>query len=198
MHPELAEWIQIAADYLISLPTVALFGLAWHRRILLGEPAASWLRCHAWTARHAPFFVWSLALSSLTLVASIPLLSHPRDPWLILLWTLVLLGAAYIMSKLSLALPATAVGAASDARSIWSLSQGTGVSLVVILGLTALAVGALLFPIEFLLAAAIATFPAWEYVWLALLEAQAFLVTAIEISALSLSFKRLTPGLARR
>jgi len=189
-------WLAYGLVLIAGVLPFAFFAFAWHRRILLNHPASSAIRSHAWTSRHAPFLAWSL-LIALVYPALVGLSFLAPDRLTI---TLLLVGSsiplAYVAARLSVALPSTAVGGPVGPRAAWLVSRGAGIALLLVVVLAGFSAWVVLLPLTFVLKT-IGSLGNPAAAWLPLLsEARDFGIAAMEIAALSLSYRRLTEARA--
>ena len=112
----------------ISGAAAAAFALAWHRTILLDEEVDSPVRRHAWSRRDLPFFGRSLVLGLLPSIAVSSIVAGRAALPIRIAGGVLFVGTFYVQARLSVVLPSTATGGATDVRSGWALSRGAGVA----------------------------------------------------------------------
>lgn len=183
--------VQRVVFWLIGAPFSAVMIAAYHRIVLLGPDALNNPWCLYWTPRETGFLGWMLLLQVMAAVLgfalSVVALMAPetvfgfRVPWLEALFVGGI--TAYVISRFSMVLPATALGKRVILSNSWYLTAGNGVRLVVALAL----------PLAICLAASYAIFKliAMLTPFLAIVLIWPFLLFsfAVEIAALSLSYR---------
>jgi len=175
---------------LIQLALYSIFAITCHRLVLIGSNAVSDYGILSWSRRETRFFLWSIGLSvlyalgmmlpmMLFLIAGSLIIDSDPNNWVKYSSYLFLIPATYIFSRLSLIFPATAIDEHSHPGWAWELSRNNGWRLTFIVGILPLVLAHL----ESLLLRENATLP--EVI---LLTVFGFILLAVEIAALSLSY----------
>ena len=122
----------LAAQLLVSVA----FAVTTHRIILLGLDLPAWTTL-TWSTRETRFLCWALISGTLLAVSVVPLSlrGHIESPliWALLAPTQVI--AFTLGARLSLMLPAIAVGESTRLGAVWDLSRGLGLQVVCALAL---------------------------------------------------------------
>lgn len=172
------------SGFVLVIPSVAvftLFAITCHRIVLLDAHAVPRYGLMKWSPRETRFLGWMLAVycvagillftfSSLSMLAS-------KSPAIMLL---AMLPAAYVFSRLSVLLPATALDERHDMQWAWTLTEGNGMRMMLLVAFVP--------ALTALLQAVIAS----SHPLLELLNTfLTYAVTTVEIALLSVSFRRL-------
>ena len=125
---ELSGTVVMSAQSLVDVAPWTLFGVAWHRLVLLGEPPSVSLE---WTRAHSRFALFLLAWR---LPWLLPLQPDPESTFASIglylpAFLLLAVALAYIQARLSLFLPAAAIERPLSLREAWSRSAGYGGAL---------------------------------------------------------------------
>jgi membrane-anchored glycerophosphoryl diester phosphodiesterase (GDPDase) len=172
----------------------AIFAVTSHRLVLL-DPATVASRIYPrWERRETRFILWMvatwaifgaiyMAAVSLTMTASNLWTNRPDENWM--KWSLVVgkIPALYIFARLCLVFPATAVDRKVNLKWAWKLTKGNGWRLVLVVGVLPWIITLL---INLLYGGDASTI---ETVALTFVGCALF---AVEIAALSLSYRELT------
>lgn len=171
-----------------------LFATTCHRIVLLGEASVPKYGLLSWTRRETRFFGWGIVSGFYFLLFMVPIMlasfaisfedEDTAKFWIFTLSTVGWVPATYVVARLAVLFPATAIGErrntgwafATTAKSGWRLVAAT------MLVTAPFALGAYLLPVEDSLSATV----------IAQIVGYAF--AAIGIVALSLSFRFLTSG----
>ncbi|MFD2204684.1 hypothetical protein [Kiloniella antarctica] len=122
--------------YLLTYVPHTLFAVAWHRRTLLQTEEISTPSVPAWQSRHWLFlfrtFLLLIIFYGILIFGSIPVgflsaILPLVAPFLILA---LLLGAGYVVARLSFVLPATAVEESYSLDNSWQQTKNQGVRLI--------------------------------------------------------------------
>ncbi len=120
------ETLVSSAKLLLGVLPWALFGVAWHRLILSAEEASV---VTTWSRSHTHFALYILAWRAPFLVVAIP---EAGSRFLVLFFLAFFAAAivlSYLQARLSLFLPATAIGRPIALREAWAHSRGYGGAL---------------------------------------------------------------------
>lgn len=176
---------------LASYAAALTLAVACHRMYILGEESMAGSPFIWWTSRETRFLGWGIALGFIAVVVSVPAVlivsvfvspeaMTPTNPAVFLL----LLPAVYVVSRLSLVLPATATDGRPSLGWAWDLSKGNGVQLLLVVGI-----------VPFVLQIAFGSLPIVDSVVYDIFLALVWIyVIAFEVAALSLSYKALSGG----
>ena len=122
--------------YLLTYVPHTLFAVAWHRRTLLQTEEISTSSVPAWQSRHWLFlfrtFLLLIIFYGILIFGSIPVgflsaILPLVAPFLILG---LLLGAGYVVARLSFVLPATAVEESYSLDNSWQQTKNQGIRLI--------------------------------------------------------------------
>ena len=120
---ELSGYLLSSLRMLLDVLPWTLFGVAWHRLILLGEPPVMSVE---WSRRHTRFALYLLAWR----LPWLPPLRPEPDAAFVGLYLPVFLvlaiALAYVQARLSLFLPAAAIERSLSPSEAWSRSEGYG------------------------------------------------------------------------
>ncbi len=137
---------------LVGLIPYTLFGVAWHRIVLLGPVGAPRSFAPTWQERHWRFLVYAMAIS-LIAVALVELMSVVMDvlrgnaadsevdqifPSVALVLFITSYFALYVVLRLSFVLPAVSVDESYRLADSWRQTRGQGLRLFLAMLLTAL------------------------------------------------------------
>ena len=183
---------------LVQLALYALFAVNCHRLVLIGENAVPEYGLLGWSLRETRFFGWSIGLYVLYILAMVlPLLlvviinmfftTPGANNWLEYAQYLALIPATYMMARLSLIFPATAVDERHDIAWALKLSEGNGWKLTIVVGLLPWILTYLKSLLIRMDANALEVFAT---------SMAGFILLAIEIAALSLSYNELSGNTA--
>jgi hypothetical protein len=192
--PALANWFL----YALYVALFALFAITCHRLVLLDPPsvAPSWVP--RWSRRETRFFLWLLALgliSTSVILASATVLStlilnlrdlptgEPRDTWFVWILTAANVPALYLFARLCLVFPATAVDRKVNLQWAWALSANNGWRLFLIVAVLPWIIAQCVKLLYRSDAGAIET---------VVLTFLGYALMAVEVAALSLSYRELT------
>ncbi len=128
--------------FLLSLLIFVPYASCCHRLVIMKDQPDQAVE-FVWTARETRFLGWTLAIYFLAASAHLAggvlwqaLSSVVRNVGLIsgifLVFTLVILPGFYLLARLSLVFPGTAVGERPDIKSVWTLSNGNVFQLIMI------------------------------------------------------------------
>jgi hypothetical protein len=187
--PQAAMWLVWVLYYLLF----TLFAVKCHRLVLLDADAVAQRWRPGWSWRETRFFLWSAAIWGLGLAASWLLLLVAVNVWTwvagissdalrltVHLWKIPVL---YVFGRLCMLLPAAALDRRASLKWSWNLTRGNGWRLLVV-------VGGLPFVLS-VLVGLIYRNDATTAEWL-LLTLLAVALFAVEIAAISLSYRELT------
>ena len=186
-HP---RWFLIATIELLRAVLATWFAVTCHRIILLDHGATPRYGIHSWSGREMRFFGWTL-VGGLCLLASVMIaailtsvVSGGIDIFndYPILWLPLAIPGAYVSTRLSVLLPATAIDKRFDIGWAWEITSGNGGRLLVVVALLPLLFNSLIADVDDLGLAPLAFLV--RFIGCALL--------AFEIAALSVSFRFLT------
>jgi hypothetical protein len=191
--PNFVKWLL----YVLYGLLFTLFAVTCHRLVLLGPESVATRLAPRWSWRESKFLAWmvvawvfSMAVWFLLLNAiSIPLFnafkpaSDESQPWFEWLVHASKIPAFYVFARLCLVFPATAIDNKPGLKWTWNLTRGNGWRLVVVVGVLPWMISHL----AGLLYRENAT--VFETIILSVLGIALF---AVEIAALSLSYRELT------
>lgn len=131
-------------QFAVWLLLYALFAMSCHRVILLGEESLPSRYGIYWTMRETRFLGWVVLVGTVYMLLVFPFqvatLYLPRSWWdWQLMWYLPTLLATYIDGRISLVLPATAVGERSSIVESWRLTRSRGLHIAAALFIAAVA-----------------------------------------------------------
>jgi len=179
----------------LQLLIYAYFAVTCHRIVLLGGESVPRLGIRKWTSRETRFFGWlvgiylMVGIASLTLIMLPSILSPVMEAngfsMVQVLFIAAVIPGLYLLARLSMIFPATAVDERPNIKWAWEISQGNGWRLVVIVGIFPVITGWILKVMERADSTLI------EDLVLFLIS---FIVIIIEIAAVSLSYRELTAG----
>ena len=184
-------------SFFIYLAPYVLFAITCHRLVLIGNSGVGEYGNLRWSRREWHFLGWILVISIVSalcsMVINLPVLSHTlsevesgasAEPsqWPGFLATLAYLPVLYVFSRLSVVYPATALDRQVDMKWAWALTAYNGWRLTLIIGL-----------LPWLLYYFVSLFYREDptLVEMVLLKLVGFIVLAVEIVALSFSYKYL-------
>ena len=178
-----------SVDVIIQTAFYILFAITCHRLALIGNQSVPEYGMLSWTKRESNFLIWlfvvSIAGGITYQVISLPLLniSEASENNLGESYYLAYIPTLYILSRLSLLYPATAVDRQVDLRWAWRLSKNNGWRLTIVVGFLPMF---FVYLTDFLLREN----ATWiEYM---IFQILGFIILAVEIVALSFSYKHLT------
>ncbi len=176
----------------ISSVAYVLFAVTCHRVVLLGDQPVPRYGIIKWSMRETRFLFWLLgvygvgftifALAAFSTTMYVAISEYYWLPVLPLLFLLILIPGFYVLVRLSLIFPATAVDQRPDIKWAWDRSFNNGWRLVVIVGLL---------PSVTSIAQELLERENSSIIEDALWPLMYILVLIVEISALSLSYKEL-------
>jgi len=191
--PNFVKWLL----YVLYGLLFALFAVTCHRLLLLGSESVATPLAPRWSWRESRFFAWMVLVSFICMAAwflflnaiSIPLFNVFKpspghsQPWIEWLIEATKIPVFYIFARLCLVFPATAIDNKPDLKWTWDLTRGNGWRLVVVVGVLPWVISGLvsLFYRE--------NATVFETIILSVLGIALF---AVEIAALSLSYRELT------
>ncbi len=129
---------------MVWLVLYVLFGMSCHRIILLGEESLPSRYGIYWTMRETRFLGWVILVGAIHMLLIFPFqfatlyLPSESVPWYVT-WYVPILVATYFDGRISLVLPATAVGEQSSIVESWRLTRGKGLHIMAALFLVAIA-----------------------------------------------------------
>lgn len=186
---------------IISMAIYVLFAITCHRLVLIGDQSVPKYGLLKWTQRETQFFGWCLVLmlafivpwliffmfffNSFLLAPAMGLVES--DSGRIMIVSLSFLPSLYIVSRLGVLYPATAVERPADMKWAWNLSKNNGWRLTFVIGL-------LPWVSYFLVGFLLRENATWVEEFIVLLIS--FIFLAVEIVALSFSYKHLTKPIA--
>lgn len=202
--------IPVLCITLLAIIPFTMFTVACHRLILLEEQTGPWAPFARWSIRETRFLCWVICIYLLAFLAAgiispiMFLLSlllgwfgglvggivgYGEQGWALmgyLLLPLIAMIYTYVVGRMSLILPATAVDLRHSLGSIWALSERNDLRLMVLVGLlptVSLATGAFVEDVLF----------AGDRSWLllALFSLLEYMIAPVEIAILSLAFREL-------
>jgi len=146
MRSFLQDFLQDVLPWLLSIVPLTLIAVSCHRLVILGVDSLPNAWGLYWSKREGSFlgtiiviyFVSFLPLLPLVLlIQAVPLFTSTLDEWLLrgILFPLTL----YVIARLSLDLPATAIGQGLTVWDRWRLSRSNGWRLALVLSPAALA-----------------------------------------------------------
>jgi hypothetical protein len=170
-----------------------LFAVTCHRLVLLDAEAVSKRLRPEWSRREMLFLlwlagVWFIAAAAfmfvMTIAANVSLWTlGPDQDWLDWLTYLAKIPAAYLFARLCMVFPATALDRRADWRWAWQLTRNNGWRLFVVVAILPWAISQLLALLYRAEATVIETI---------LLSVTGIALFAVEIAAISLSYRELT------
>lgn len=179
------------AILLIRLCALVVFTVTCHRAILLENDAESRYGFVWWSARETRFLGWSLLSSLVWMATFIPVvvilqvlsLAPPADAtsWRYVYHAATMLPSLYLLSRLSVLLPATALNQRHDLKWAWCLTENNGWRLTALMAV----IPSLITLLDILLAG---TYPLFALFGTFL----SLSLTTIGVALLSVSFKRLS------
>lgn len=124
----LISWLLEALPY-------TLFAVAWHRLVMLGPSVAPPRLAFAWAPRHWRFLGYALLIATggVVMMGTVLTLANPASgtPGLgPLLALFLMISFCYVMIRLSLVLPATALDEDYQLRHSWMHTRGQGLRLL--------------------------------------------------------------------
>lgn len=122
---------------LISLLIFVLYTVTCHRIILLDDDAVPTYGPMTWSSRETRFLGWLLAFAITFFAYAIPVMMIIGPPEMDAMalaagFGIIILPAAYLVSRLSLLLPATALDQRHDLAWAWRISQNNGWRLTLV------------------------------------------------------------------
>ncbi len=186
-------WWKLASMVLTGIIGV-VYATSCHRILLAGDRSLPNQYGIYWTSRETRFAGWSIAIGLLAfplVLLLVPLLMitlvsdlQERVSWLVSLF--VYAPAAYVISRASLVLPATAIDQRPSLEDSWSLSKDNGWRLTVVLAVPGLLISALLYLVETAIGVPEGRISATLFaVWICLLG-------VVEVTVLSAAFRFLS------
>jgi hypothetical protein len=173
-----------------------LFAVTCHRLVLLGSESVTTPFFPRWSWRESRFFAWLVAIClihmlawyvilfpPLTVAVNVSAAARESGTWAEWASSIARIPALYVFARLSLVFPATAIDKRPDLRWTWDLTRNNGWRLVVVVGVLPWVISGLVG----LLYRENAT--VFETIILSVLGIALF---AVEIAALSLSYRELT------
>jgi len=189
--PQLALWGMVVLHGLVFV----LFAVTCHRLVLLDPLAVAQTPMPRWTRRETRFLLKALAMWALCLgvgfafmalfvFAAVPLLEELGPKWFAsILMPIFLLPMFYLVARLSLVLPATALDRKVGLGWAWNLSEGNSWRLFLVVGILPWVISAPSYLIDY-------TDPNVPVTVVVTILGAALLV--VEIAALSLAYRELT------
>ena len=118
---------------LLSIGLLTMIAVSCHRLVILGVASLPNAWGLFWSGRETRFLGWIIAVTVLVVpyLLSVPLITRTLDAWLLL--AVVFPFALYVSARLSLVLPATAIGQRPTLKRFWRLSRSNGWRLVLVL-----------------------------------------------------------------
>ena len=131
-------------QFVVWLLLYVLFGMSCHRVILLGDEPLPRKFGLYWTYRETRFLGWVIVIGIIYMLLTIPFqiaaLYVPRLGWdWKISWYVPMLLATYVDGRVSMVLPATAVGERSSIVASWRLTRGKGLHIAAALFIVAIA-----------------------------------------------------------
>jgi len=124
---------------LLSIVPLTMIAVSCHRLVILGADSLPNAWGLFWSWRETRFLGWIIGIwiIAVTVVVvpyllSVPLITRPLDEWLLFFGILFPL-ALYVFARLSLVLPATAIGQRPTFKGSWRLTRSNGWRLVLVL-----------------------------------------------------------------
>jgi len=171
------------------------FAVICHRLVILGNESVPSFGIRKWTMRETRFLGWIISfwlvlmlfIESRSVVARLlfPLFGISDVTAFYIPIIITVVPAMYFLSRLSMILPAAAIGKKPGIKWAWNISEGNGWGLLMIVGV----MPSILIIMQIYLEKADTTVV--EDIVNSML---AFVVSIIEISAISLSYKELSKG----
>jgi len=112
-----------SAQSLLDVLPWTIFGVAWHRLILSGEPASVSVR---WSRNHTRFALFLLAWRVPYLLVAMPEQRSDSVGLFFLIFFMATIALSYVEARFSLFLPAAAIAQPISPRDAWSKSRGYG------------------------------------------------------------------------
>lgn len=193
-HAQVLRWLLLSVGYAVL---TVWFAVTCHRLVLLDPASTAARMLPPWSRRETRFFVWTLAtgaifigiLMSVSLALGMAVTAatgatvHSGGLYGTLIPMLAMIPAYYVLSRLSIVFPATAVDRNVDLGWSWRLTRGNGWRLFVVVGVLPLITSGSIDLLSRRDAGAAET---------VILTFLGTAVLAIEIAALSLSYRELT------
>jgi membrane-anchored glycerophosphoryl diester phosphodiesterase (GDPDase) len=190
---ELGSWLLVVVWGLLF----TLLAVACHRLVLLGSEPAKVSFAPRWSWRESKFFAWWVAVYLVHLAAwyvfftllSTVLLNvwRPSDgvfpTWTEWMSEAAKILALYVSARLSLVFPATAIDKRPDLKWSWNLTRNNGWRMVVVVGVLPWVIGMIVGVLYRENATVLETI---------VLSTLGIALFAVEIAALSLSYRELT------
>ena len=190
--PNFVKWLL----YVLYGFLFTLFAVTCHRLVLLGSESVTTRLAPRWSWRESRFFAWLVAVSLIhvlawyvllfpipTVVVNVSAAARASSSWTEWMSSIARIPALYVFARLSLVFPATAIDKRPDLKWTWDLTRNNGWRLVVVVGVLPWVISGLVS----LLYRENAT--VFETIILSVLGIALF---AVEIAALSLSYRELT------
>lgn len=162
------------------------FCVAWHRHYLVPEEVATIRTALRWGRRQYRFLLKVIGASALVVL---PLIVGDALSIIIIkpiALSVGLIGAMYIMARLALLLPSTAVDHRMSFGECWMFTRGNGWRLFLVIGLVGIPNSVTIILIE------IASWP--ELVVAFAIQALSFIGFAVGVSALSIAYRFISSG----
>jgi hypothetical protein len=182
-------WTSHLLSFVVFELAFAVFAITCHRLILLGDGSVPRYGLTKWSSRETRFVGWTLLIYLCAYIALVllnilafQLIQTPRPSWLMSASATVAIIAlpGYLLARLSVLLPTTAVDERPRFAWAWKMTKGNGWRLFLIVAVIPLAVGFDLFPL--LGRSMIMDLLVWS---------AGCVLYVVEIAALSLSYKHL-------
>jgi len=171
------------------------FAVICHRLVILGNESVPPFGIRKWTMRETRFLGWltgfwlflMLFMESRSVLARllISLFGISGVTVFLISLIIIILSVIYLLARLSMIFPAAAIGKKPGIKWAWNISEGNGWRLLLIVGVMPLTLGIIQIYLE------TADTTVIEDIVNSML---AFVVSIIEISAISLSYKELSKG----
>ena len=131
-------------QFVVWLLLYVLFGMSCHRIILLGEGSLPNRFGIYWTMRETRFMGWVMLVGLIYMLLMFPfqlatVYLPPHSVHWSVAWYLPLLLATYVDGRVSMVLPATAVGERSSIGESWRLTRSKGLHIMAALVIVAVA-----------------------------------------------------------
>lgn len=176
----------------LQLCVYAYFAVICHRMVLLGGKSVPVLGVRKWTSRETRFLGWLVGIyvmaGAVTLVLGVlaaslsPLVKTGESTTLIWLFVATDIPGLYLLSRLSVIFPATAVDERPDIKWAWDITHGNGWRLFTVVGVLPVVMGLLLSLLQR---------PDSTLTEDLLVSLLSFIALTVEIAAISLSYREL-------
>jgi hypothetical protein len=122
-------------QFVVWLLLYSIFAMSCHRVILLGEASLPSRFGIYWTMRETRFLGWVILVGTIYMLMTFPfqvaaLYVQPEFNPRLITWYVPVLLATYIDGRISMVLPATAVGERSSIIESWRLTRGKGLHIM--------------------------------------------------------------------